>query len=123
MVWLKVPLKTCPIVVGVKNNIKKNSVSLMKTPVVSEEELQAALEELRSKDKDNAALPLLELIVDRLQETADVFNEHEHPVHDVVMEKDLYHSAGDGHTSSPAKKGGFGCHLAYQIGFEREKKR
>ena len=93
------------------------------TPVVTDEDLRKALADLRWKDCNNSVLPLLEMIIDRLQETADVFNGHEHPVHSVRMETDAYHSAGDGHTSSPAAEKGFGCHDAYQIGIERREDR
>jgi len=59
---------------------------------------------------------LLKLIVARLEETSDVFNEHTHPVHSVCTEGDEYRSAGSGHTDSPGSDSGFGGTKPTQIG-------
>lgn len=43
---------------------------------------------------------LLGMVVERLEETAEVFNDHGHDVR-VQLESDEYESAGDGYAGSP----------------------
>ena len=63
---------------------------------------------------------LLEHLVNRAIETGQVFNSHTHPVSVDLRGDDYYTSAGNGHTSEPAKAGAYGCDSPIRIG---EKKR
>jgi len=87
---------------------------------ISDDELLTAFAEARNDIYDGPLKNLLEMIVDRLIETGKVFNEHEHPVSGVRTESCEYYSAGDGHTGTPAARGGYGCGKAQRIGHKRE---
>lgn len=91
---------------------------MIKNETVTDEELIEALEKVkRTCSFSGGSLhSLLSLVVDRLVETAEVFNGHEHSVSGVRTESCEYYSAGDGHTGTPQERGGYGCGKNQRIG-------
>lgn len=87
---------------------------------VSDKELLDALEaatkaEVSQDFPNKSLLTLLELVVNRLIETSDKFNEHGHPTQ-TRLSGDEYSTSGSGFAGAPAIEGSYACHDSIRIG-------